>query len=573
MRRAVNASAPGSDASPAPERPLRGARGLRRATAVLVAVAALVGVGARFWGLAEKPLWHDEVYTRIFAAGHASGDWIGALYTGRPVSRDAVLAFQRLDPEKSAFDTARGLARDEPQHPPAYYVLARLWMGLFGDGVGPLRALSLVASLVALLAAAWLGRELFPTRGPPATARVARRARALFVALVAASPFAVLYAQEAREYSLWTVAILASTAALLRALRLTADAERPAVRVRAWAGYALLTAFGLYTSFSHATVILAHILFIAVHARGRLDRRSVPAALALAASGLLFAPWAVLLATHLDAFAASMAWSRAIVVPLTEVLTTLATNLSRPLLDLWPTVSGPVAWSAVALTVALVVAALVALARRGPRSARVLLLLLALLPLALLVLPDLAVGGIRSFSARYLFPSLLAVLAAVAWRLAAIARADLRRALIAAVVLVAAASAVRTTLDRVPWTRALSAGLPAVAAAIDAAPHPLVLGDRERHHPGNLLALATQVGPDTTFVLLDHPERAALIARAEAAAGRGEWPPADLLAGHTVFVYAPIPQLRAALDAAAPHPGEPVWDDLYVSCWRLGMVK
>lgn len=39
------------------------------------------------------------------------------------------------------------------------------------------------------------------------------------MALIAVSPFHVLYAQEAREYSLWTVTILLSSAALLRAMR------------------------------------------------------------------------------------------------------------------------------------------------------------------------------------------------------------------------------------------------------------------------------------------------------------------------------------------------------------------
>ena len=32
-----------------------------------------------------------------------------------------------------------GLARLDPQHPPLYYVLARLWVGLFGMGTGALR--------------------------------------------------------------------------------------------------------------------------------------------------------------------------------------------------------------------------------------------------------------------------------------------------------------------------------------------------------------------------------------------------------------------------------------------------
>ncbi|TNF26497.1 MAG: hypothetical protein EP329_21180, partial [Deltaproteobacteria bacterium] len=409
-----------------------------------VGLAALIGVGARCYGLADKPIWHDEVYTRIFAAGHQSGDWIGALYTGQPVDRDAILAFQRLDPARGPLDTVRGLARDEPQHPPAYYLLARVWMGLFGDGLAPLRALSVLASLLAVLAAAWLGREVYAPRGPPnAVAEAdALRARWATVGLVAASPFAVLYAQEAREYALWSVWILASSAALLRALRLVAaDAPRPR-RLRAWAAYAVLTALGLYTAFSHATVILAQVLFVAWRARGRLTRESIGAALALTASALLFLPWALLLAEHLEAFQASMDWSRAIVVPRLEVVATLGSNLSRPLLDLWPVVDGVGPWLAVLATVGLVAASLVHLGRRGPAASRALVVLLFVVPVALLVVPDLAVGGIRSFSARYLFPALLAGLVAVAHRLATVRGPAARRALAGVVLGVTALSAV-----------------------------------------------------------------------------------------------------------------------------------
>jgi uncharacterized membrane protein len=544
----------------------------RRWTFAALMLVVAVGIGARCWGIDTKPVWHDEVYTRIFAAGHQSSEWIAALYTGRPVSRDEILAFQRLDPDRDAVDTARGLARDEPQHPPAYYVLARLWMGAFGDDIGALRALSVVLSLLALWAAAWLGRELFGPRGPPAAeAVVAERARSLLIALLAASPFVVLYAQEAREYSLWSVWILAGTAALLRALRVSTAAATRAARVRAWATYAVVTALGLYTSFSHVAVIAAHVLYVALRTRGRVTREGLSAALALLGSAALFTPWAVLLAEHMEAFQASMAWSRTIIVPRGEVLATLASNVSRPILDLWPVIAGSVAWGAVALTCAGVVAALARLGRRGPRQTRALVILLVVVPIGVLVVPDLAVGGVRSFSTRYLFPALLAVLVAVAWALASVPRRGVRRALVALVLGVMVASAVRTTGDAVPWTRALSAGVPHVAAAVNASAQPLVVGDRERHHPGNLLALATMVGPDATFVLLDHPDRASVIdqALAEAEAGGGAWPPGSLPAGHTVFVYAPIPQLREALEGATGRPATLVWRDLYVSCWRL----
>ena len=77
------------------------------------------------------------------------------------------------------------------------------------------------------------------------------------------------------------------------------------------------------------------------------------------------------------------------------------------------------------------------------------------------------------------------------------------------------------------------------------------------------------VGPDTELMLLDHPARDALVARAREAAAHPGYPPAGLPSGHTLFVYAPVPQLLEALEAANGGPATLVWQDLHVSCWRL----
>src|SRR5207248_4961479 len=91
----------------------------------------------------------------------------------------------------------------------------------------------------------WLCRELF---GCSRTAWMA-------VALLAVSPFHVLYAQEAREYSLWTVAILLSSAALLRAARLQTR--------RTWWAYAASVALGLYSHTLFVLVAGAHGAYMA----------------------------------------------------------------------------------------------------------------------------------------------------------------------------------------------------------------------------------------------------------------------------------------------------------------------
>ncbi|NJO50935.1 MAG: hypothetical protein HC840_17495 [Leptolyngbyaceae cyanobacterium RM2_2_4] len=134
-------------------------------------------------------------------------------------------------------DTVKALST-HPEHPPLYYLLVRIWTQFwtqwFGNSVAVFRSLSVVLSILTLPCLYWLCAELFELS----------LTRSLILAIVAVSPLHVLYAQEAREYSLWILAIVLSGAALLRATRLQTQAS--------WKVYAATVALGLYS----------HLLFI-----------------------------------------------------------------------------------------------------------------------------------------------------------------------------------------------------------------------------------------------------------------------------------------------------------------------
>ncbi|MFT7520209.1 MAG: putative membrane protein, partial [Kiritimatiellia bacterium] len=60
------------------ERPMRAER-------VVIGVLALfivLGIALRFVALDHQIFWHDEVYSRFFAAGYQAADWKPALFTG-----------------------------------------------------------------------------------------------------------------------------------------------------------------------------------------------------------------------------------------------------------------------------------------------------------------------------------------------------------------------------------------------------------------------------------------------------------------------------------------------------------
>lgn len=144
----------------------RGARPDERATPELVvlAVGAVVaGVVLRF--VAPSPLWLDEALSVNIAR--------------LPIG-----------------EIPEALRHDG--HPPLYYVVLHLWMGLVGESDSAVRALSGLCS-VAALPLAWIaGRR----RGGPVLGLVA-------LTVLAGSPFVLRYATETRMYALVMFLVLA----------------------------------------------------------------------------------------------------------------------------------------------------------------------------------------------------------------------------------------------------------------------------------------------------------------------------------------------------------------------------
>ncbi len=508
---------------------------------MLAVIAA--GVFFRFYNIDKKLLWHDEVYTKFFAAGSQSREWKKKIFTGRVLDVAEVKKLQENDPEKGVVDTIKGLARDEPQHPPLYYILARLWVSCFGDGIGILRLLSALLSLFALPAIFWLSWELFSSR----------KISWLSVVLLSVSPFFVLFAQEAREYALWSVLILASSAAMLRALRLTSQKIPLKKLLVPWFAYSLLATCAMYTSFSSIFVIMVQVLYVAVHERFRISRSSLAACLSLLLSGAAFLPWALVFLDHYQAFRASMEWSRKIVIPKSELLSTLALNISRPLLDFWRGYDHWFAAAGVVLVLVLVLTSLVVIYRKAPRLSTLFVYLLIFLPIAILLVPDLLFGGIRSVSSRYLTPSLLGIIIAAAYLLGSkLGSSKFQAPIVALIIILATASCAWNSSQFSVWTKGISFNLPKVAKIINSSPKALVVGDQERHNPGNMLALVHLLKPGTKVQFITTEKGYAL------PAGTGD-----------VYLFTPTRQFRKAIEQREHARTKLLFRDIYMELWKV----
>ncbi len=185
-------------------------------------ILILLALGLRLACLAFQPLWWDEGWSLYFATTD-----VGAML------------------QLTAVDI----------HPPLYYLLLHLWIGLLGSSVISVRLLSVLIGTAMVPLLYVTGRQLLGERGG-----------LLAAFLLAISPFQIYYAQEVRMYGLVT---LLGLAALYLAIRWWPEAAGR--RWGVWLGYVLVAAAALYAEYYALFLILA--LNLGVLARWRRERR------------------------------------------------------------------------------------------------------------------------------------------------------------------------------------------------------------------------------------------------------------------------------------------------------------
>jgi uncharacterized membrane protein len=425
-------------------------------------------------GLDHLLVWHDEVFTLVRVLGYSQSEIQQAIFSGELLNADQLLRFQTPDPNLGWGDALRAFM-GHPEHAPLYYVLGKLTTSLPFSPLVSLRGLSAVFGILLIPAIYWLMRELFGRGLIPWVSAT----------LIAFSPLQYLYAQEARQYALWTLLVVASSAALQRGLHRNSLAD--------WWVYGTLVALGLYAHLLFVLMIPAHVLYVYLveqFERGRLTYRARRWAITTAAALLAFVPWLFIVLTKVELIGHHTEWMTA---PrgLDEIATAWGQHLVRMFLDLSPEkVSGgwvlllPIVW------------ALTHFMRRAPRPTAWVLILIALVHVATVLGPDLLLGGSRSLHVRYALPGVLALQLMVAWVIAsAIQGKEARTRLLgssAAVLSVAlgVSSLAAIQHSNTWWNKNLSAHNGEVARILNADDRPLVVASDLGMSSGELISLA-----------------------------------------------------------------------------------
>jgi hypothetical protein len=120
------------------------------------------------------------------------------------------------------------------------------------------------------------------------------------------------------------------------------------------------------------------------------------------------------------------------------------------------------------------------------------------------------------------------------------------------VVALAMATNILHARQQAPWTKSLSISLPEVASIVNQSAHPLIVGNQERHHPGNLFALANLLKPEAKMQFVP-------------IAQESTW----TLPEHqgVVYLYSPTDQFRHALEKNNQVKTRLVAEDLFLQLW------
>ena len=256
-----------------------------------------IGTLLRFYHLAAKPLWQDEVITALLSLGQG--------YTAVPldqvVTLSALAKVLTLKPTSCA--AIAQMVRLQSVHPPLFFCGLHEWLAAMSDWplaiAWQLRALPALAGVGAIAAIYALNRMAFSPR-----------AGLMAAALMAMSPFAVYLSQEARHY---TIPMGLITIALICLVKILQDFQLGQLDYRAWLLWVGVNGLGFYVHYFFILAVIAQVLTLASLWRGRAAinqcrgqflrpiSRSVwlPIA-AVSAIGLIILPWWPIFVSHLS---------------------------------------------------------------------------------------------------------------------------------------------------------------------------------------------------------------------------------------------------------------------------------
>jgi uncharacterized membrane protein len=456
---------------------------MRRIVSVSLIFIGL-GLCFRFAHLERHVYWYDETFTSLRSAGYTEAEIVEQFSQSSIVTIAALQTFQQPHPRRQLSDTWHSLAVEDTQHPPLYYSLSYGWMRWVGHSVFAMRLLPAIFSALTFPSIYWLCWELFVGRTRKETNQL--QVTWMAVALVAVSPFHLLYAQEARQYSLWTMTTVLATASLLRAIRVNSTVS--------WSIYAVTLTASFYTFLFTGLMAIAHGLYLFSLATFRLSHTVVAYLVATLLAVVAFLPWLWTVATQVAQIRTVTGWTET-TRSWTSLASSWASMLGRLFYDRSDTVVDRLIQSGI---IVLIGVAFCHLIRQTPKPIWLLVVMITGVPILALIIPDLLLGGARSTAPRYLIPALLGIELAMAHFLASILCNRRWRWITVAILAGGLVSCLTIHQASTWWIKPHNSDNVAIAQLVNQAVSPLLISDAET---ADLLSLSYVLPANTPLFI------------------------------------------------------------------------
>ena len=463
----------------------------------IIVILLILGIFFRFVNLDQKVYWQDEAVTSLRISG-SSWSEVKQEFNGNEIGIDNLQKHLRVDPEKSVIDVLTSTAKEEPQISPLYYVMAHFWVQCWGDSVAATRSFSAFISLLVFPCIYWLCLELFESS---LTGWVA-------VALLAVSPFHVLYAQEARMYSVWTLTIVLSNLALLRAIRLKTKLN--------WIIYTITLALALYSYLFSGLVAAGHGIYVIVTERFRFSKTLFYYSIASVTGFLCFMPWLLILFIKLSSARNTTKWSLEkidgfrLIKVYTWNLISVFFNLNKIYkeLELNNKIDGIVIYLITLVIFILILYSIYFIVNHTRRKAWLLVLILTGGTLLVIVIPSFILGTKLASVARYQIPCYLGIQLAVAYLLATqlgslnLSQQKSWQVIFALVITCGVVSCVISSQAEMWWNKGDGYANLQVARIINQVKRPLLISNYGGINTNNLLSLSYLLEPKVRLKLV-----------------------------------------------------------------------
>ncbi|MGC1216399.1 MAG: glycosyltransferase family 39 protein [Phormidesmis sp.] len=509
---------------------------------LLIVGLLLIGLYARFANLDQKVYTVDEVRGLLRASGYAAEEPVDNLYTGELITNGQLQQYQTPTIEHSVGDALKAFANN-PEHPPLYYLLMRFSLQIFHTPVAS-RWLAVILSLLLLPATYWLAQLLFAPAAVGADAVDPKTVGWSAIALIAVSPFHVLLAQEARQYSLWALLLVVSSAFLLQALKRN--------HWKQWLAYGATAILGIYSHLFFAWVLISHGLYVLVIEKFRLTQKLLRYIVISIGIIVAFLPWAWVIVSRHSQLEKTTKWASNYQTGILDRVEYWVHNLGIGFIDFdWPvSFLNPLSY----LLLAGFLYSLYQLCRYTPKRVWLFVVLLMGISAFAQVAPDILNSGRRSLLPRYSLTVYLGIELVVAYAMALTigpmasqlqssqkvsqpqpAGLKVRQFSILALLLGGAVSSLLIT-QSLDWGKGSSTISLIASPQINQAEQPIVISDTEYFY---LLSLSYYVSPNTRYLLLnrEQPESYNAIL-------------AQLPSGSEFFVYSPSAVLAEAIESS-----------------------